>query len=75
MISPGLALLLQGLVSWAHGDATAPLSLLASALLWRVSFGTPSGARVRLNRPEAVPGTRLSRRGRDAVPVKCHQFR
>jgi EmrB/QacA subfamily drug resistance transporter len=33
MISPGLALLLQGLVSWAHGDATAPLSLMASALL------------------------------------------
>ena len=33
MISPGLALLLQGLVSWAHGDATAPLSLVASALL------------------------------------------
>jgi MFS family permease len=33
MISPGLALLLQGLVSWAHGDATAPLSLVASTLL------------------------------------------
>jgi EmrB/QacA subfamily drug resistance transporter len=33
MISPGLALLLQGLVSWAHGAATAPLSLLVSALL------------------------------------------
>lgn len=33
MISPGLALLLQGLVSWAHGAATAPLSLLASMLL------------------------------------------
>jgi EmrB/QacA subfamily drug resistance transporter len=33
MISPGLALLLQGLVSWAHGDATAALSLVASALL------------------------------------------
>ena len=33
MISPGLALLLQGLVSWAHGAATAPLSLLASAVL------------------------------------------
>jgi EmrB/QacA subfamily drug resistance transporter len=33
MISPGLALLLQGLVSWAHGTATAPLSLLASVLL------------------------------------------
>ena len=33
MISPGLALLLQGLVSWAHGAATAPLSLVASALL------------------------------------------
>jgi MFS family permease len=33
MISPGLALLLQGLVSWAHGQATAPLSLIASALL------------------------------------------
>jgi len=33
MISPGLALLLQGLVSWAHGAATAPLSLLASVLL------------------------------------------
>lgn len=30
MISPGLALLLQGLVSWAHGDATAALSLIAS---------------------------------------------
>jgi EmrB/QacA subfamily drug resistance transporter len=33
VISPGLALLLQGLVSWAHGQATAPLSLAASALL------------------------------------------
>jgi len=33
MISPGLALLLQGLVSWAHGNATAALSLAASALL------------------------------------------
>lgn len=33
MISPGLALLLQGLVSWAHGEATAPLSLIASVLL------------------------------------------
>jgi len=33
MISPGLALLLQGLVSWAHGDATAPLSLVASVAL------------------------------------------
>jgi EmrB/QacA subfamily drug resistance transporter len=33
MISPGLALLLQGLVSLAHGDATAPLSLIASVLL------------------------------------------
>ena len=33
MISPGLALLLQGLVAWAHGEATAPLSLTASALL------------------------------------------
>jgi EmrB/QacA subfamily drug resistance transporter len=33
MISPGLALLLEGLVSWAHGAATAPLSLVASALL------------------------------------------
>lgn len=33
MISPGLALLLQGLVSWAHGARTAPLSLLASVVL------------------------------------------
>jgi EmrB/QacA subfamily drug resistance transporter len=33
MISPGLALLLQGLVSWAHGAVTAPLSLLASVAL------------------------------------------
>jgi EmrB/QacA subfamily drug resistance transporter len=33
MISPGLALLLRGMVSLSHGDATAPLSLLASALL------------------------------------------
>lgn len=33
MISPGLALLLQGLVSWAHGNATAALSLIASVLL------------------------------------------
>jgi EmrB/QacA subfamily drug resistance transporter len=33
MISPGLALLLEGLVSLARGDATAPLSLVASALL------------------------------------------
>jgi EmrB/QacA subfamily drug resistance transporter len=33
MISPGLALLLQGLVSLAHGEAIAPFSLLASALL------------------------------------------
>src|SRR3984885_3457081 len=33
MISPGLALLLQGLVSWAHGAGTAPLSLLASVVL------------------------------------------
>jgi EmrB/QacA subfamily drug resistance transporter len=33
MISPGLALLLQGLVSLAHGNATAPLSLVASVLL------------------------------------------
>jgi len=33
MISPGLALLLQGLVSWAHGESTAPLSLIASAAL------------------------------------------
>jgi EmrB/QacA subfamily drug resistance transporter len=33
LISPGLALLLQGMVSLAHGDVTAPLSLLASVLL------------------------------------------
>ena len=33
MISPGLALLLQGLVSLAHGEMTAPLSLIVSALL------------------------------------------
>jgi EmrB/QacA subfamily drug resistance transporter len=33
MISPGLALLLQGLVSWAHGAATAPVSLLLSVVL------------------------------------------
>ena len=33
MISPGLALLLQGLVSAAHGGAEAPVSLIASALL------------------------------------------
>lgn len=33
MISPGLALLLEGLVSLAHGDAAAPFSLLASVLL------------------------------------------
>jgi EmrB/QacA subfamily drug resistance transporter len=33
LISPGFALLLQGLVSWAHGQATAPLSLLASVAL------------------------------------------
>lgn len=33
MISPGLALLLQGLVSLAHGDAEAPISLIASAIL------------------------------------------
>jgi EmrB/QacA subfamily drug resistance transporter len=33
LISPGLALLLQGLVSWAHGDRTASLSLIASVLL------------------------------------------
>jgi EmrB/QacA subfamily drug resistance transporter len=33
MISPGLALLLEGLVSWAHGAATAPFSLAASVLL------------------------------------------
>ncbi len=33
MISPGLALLLQGLVSLAHGNAAAPFSLLASAVL------------------------------------------
>jgi EmrB/QacA subfamily drug resistance transporter len=33
MISPGLALLLQGLVSWAHGTATAPVSLVLSVVL------------------------------------------
>lgn len=33
MISPGLALLLQGLVSLAHGNPEAPFSLLASAVL------------------------------------------
>ncbi len=33
LISPGLALLLQGLVSLAHGEATAVLSLIASVLL------------------------------------------
>ena len=33
MISPGLALLLQGMVSLAHGDAEAPYSLAASVLL------------------------------------------
>jgi len=33
LISPGLALLLEGLVSWAHGGVTAPLSLLASVAL------------------------------------------
>jgi EmrB/QacA subfamily drug resistance transporter len=33
MISPGLALLLQGLVSLAHGNTTAPLSLIASVAL------------------------------------------
>jgi EmrB/QacA subfamily drug resistance transporter len=33
MISPGLAFLLQGLVALAHGERTAPLSLLASATL------------------------------------------
>ena len=33
MISPGLALLLQGLVSLAHGNPEAPFSLLASAAL------------------------------------------
>lgn len=33
MISPGLALLLEGLVSLAHGDATAPFSLVASIAL------------------------------------------
>jgi EmrB/QacA subfamily drug resistance transporter len=33
MISPGLALLLQGLVSLAHGEAEAPFSLVASILL------------------------------------------
>jgi EmrB/QacA subfamily drug resistance transporter len=33
MISPGLALLLQGMVSLAHGEATAPFSLVASVLL------------------------------------------
>ncbi len=33
MISPGLALLLQGLVSLAHGEAAAPLSLIVSAVL------------------------------------------
>ena len=33
MISPGLALLLEGLVSLAHGDASAPFSLLASVAL------------------------------------------
>ena len=31
MVSPGLARRLLGLVSWARGDITAPLSLLASA--------------------------------------------
>ena len=33
LISPGLALLLEGLVSLAHGNATALLSLVASVLL------------------------------------------
>jgi EmrB/QacA subfamily drug resistance transporter len=33
MISPGLALLLQGLVSLAHGNPEAPFSLAASAVL------------------------------------------
>lgn len=33
MISPGLALLLEGLVSLAHGDWWAPVSLVLSALL------------------------------------------
>lgn len=33
MISPGLALLLQGLVALANGSAAAPYSLLASAVL------------------------------------------
>ena len=33
MISPGLALLLEGLVSLAHGDASAPFSLMASVVL------------------------------------------
>jgi len=33
MISPGLALLLQGLVALAHGDAEAPFSLFGSVVL------------------------------------------
>ena len=33
MVSPGLALLLQGLVSLAHGNPEAPFSLIASAIL------------------------------------------
>ena len=33
LISPGLALLLEGLVALAHGAATAPLSLAGSAVL------------------------------------------
>jgi MFS family permease len=33
MISPGLALLLQGLVSLAHNNPTAPFSLIASVVL------------------------------------------
>ena len=33
LISPGLALLLQGLVSWAHGNASAAMSLAASVSL------------------------------------------
>ncbi len=37
MISPGLALLLQGLVSLAHGEPEAPISLVASVVLL-VSF-------------------------------------
>ena len=75
LISPGLALLLQGLVSLAHGAPSGPAQphgQRGSAVGFRLARVTPPVRRAR--RSSIVQKSYIPRRRRHTIPVQRHKF-